>query len=73
MSVNELYSFGRKTLSFARGVTFLTKISITEKSLMGEDESAFTERLLKKYRNEEGTIEIVFKNGRPDYAIVTIA
>jgi hypothetical protein len=70
--VNELYNFGRKSLSFAKGVASLTKISITEKSLLGEDEKAFTQRLLKKYGNDQGTMEIVFKNGRPDYAIITL-
>jgi hypothetical protein len=73
MPMNELHSFGRKTLSFAKGVSFLTKTAITEKSLAGEDECTFTQRLLNKYCDDEGTIEIVFKHGRPDYAIVTIA
>jgi hypothetical protein len=73
MAVNELHSFGRKTLAFAKGVTFLTKISVTEKTLLGEDENAFTQRLLRKYGDGQGTMEIVFKNGRPDYAIVTLA
>jgi hypothetical protein len=70
--VNGSYDFGRKSFSFSKGVASLTKVSITEKSLVGEDENTFTQRLLKKYANEEGTIEIVFKNGHPDYAIVTL-
>ena len=39
---------------------------------LGEDEDAFTERLMRKYGNHQGTIEIVFKGGQPDYAIITL-
>ena len=65
--------FGRKTLSFAEGATVLTKTTITEKAMSGEDETSFTQRLLRKYENQRGAIEIVFKNGRPDYAVVTLS
>jgi hypothetical protein len=49
----------------------LTGTSVTERSLKGEDENAFAKRLMKMYGKNEGTIEIVFKMGRPDYAIVS--
>jgi hypothetical protein len=65
------FLFGRKFITFSDGDASLTKVSITEKSLTGEDEQSFTQRLLSKYEKEEGTMEIVFKNGRPDYAIIT--
>ena len=68
----ELLKYGRKTLSFAHGEASLTRISVTERVLPREDESTFTQRLLKKYGEQQGTIEIVIKNGRPDYAIITI-
>ena len=29
--------------------------------------------LLEKYQDQQGTIEIVFKRGRPDYAIITFS
>ncbi len=66
-----LFSFGRKFISFSDGESSLKKVSVTEKSLNGEDEDAFTQRLLTKYGKQEGEMEIVFKNGRPDYAIIT--
>jgi hypothetical protein len=68
--MNELLSFGRKILSFSKGEAFVTEICVTEKSLADENEQKFTQRLLGKYREHEGTIEIVIKNGRPDYAII---
>ena len=63
--------YGRKTFSFAEGVTVLTAICVTEKAMSDEDEASFTRRLAKKYKGQRGTIEVVFKNGHPDYAIVT--
>ena len=63
--------FGRRRLSFGDGKMELLNTSITIRSLPGENEQAFTERLMKDYCEKEGTIEIVFKGGHPDYAIVT--
>jgi hypothetical protein len=63
--------FGRKIFSFGKGEPVLESTSITEKALSHEDECAFTRRILQKYDSEQGTIEIVFKRGRPDYAIIT--
>jgi len=68
----KVINFGRRRYSFAQGCVELTRTDITERSLNGEDEEAFTRRLMKKYGASEGTIEIVFKKGRPDYAIVTL-
>lgn len=65
--------YGRKTYSFIEGKTIHTGTTITEKSLPGETEQEFTARLTKKYIDQKGTLEVVFKGGRPDYAIVTIA
>lgn len=66
-------SFGRKKFAFSQGVSTLTSMSITEKPLPDEDEAAFTARLLAKYADCEGDIEIVFKHCAPEYAIVTIS
>ena len=65
--------FGRKILSFDKGRAVLKSTSVTEKALSDEDEMAFTRRLVKKYRDQRGMIEVVFKRGRPDYAIVTFS
>lgn len=65
-------SFGRKKFTFSEGVSTLTCMSITEKPLPLEDEAAFTARLLTKYANCQGDMEIIFKHGKPDYAIITI-
>ena len=51
----------------------LTGTSINERPLIGEDENAFAKRLTKMYGKGNGTIEIVFKKGRPEYAIVSFA
>ena len=48
-------------------------MSITERALVGEDERAFTERLMRLYGQQKGTIEIVFRSGCPDYAIITLS
>ena len=68
----KVINFGRRRYEFANGNVELTRTDITERSLNGEDEEAFTKRLMKLYGNREGTIEIVFKKGRPNYAIVTL-
>jgi hypothetical protein len=62
--------FGRKIYSFNNGDMVLKSTSVTEKALPDENETAFTHRLVKKYRNQQGVIEVVFKRGRPDYAII---
>ena len=49
----------------------LTSTSITERALIGENERTFTERLLRIDDDQKGTIEIVFKNDRPNYAFIT--
>ena len=67
----EHIKFGRKVFSFGQGGTVLKSTSVTEKALSGEDEIAFTCRLVEKYEGQHGTIEVVFKRGRPDYAIIT--
>ena len=64
--------FGRKHFSFTEGVPKLESMSITEKPLKGEDESSFTERLVHQYGGQHGTIEVVIKSGRPEYAIITL-
>ena len=63
--------FGRKVFSFDKGQTVLESICVTEKAVPDEDEAAFTRRLMEKYKEQRGTIEVVFKRGRPDYAIIT--
>lgn len=64
--------FGRKIYSFGEDGAVLTSTSVTEKALPDEDEMTFTRRLLEKYKGQQGTIELVFKRGRPDYAIITL-
>jgi hypothetical protein len=68
----KVIEYGRRRFTFSNGKKVTTSTSITEKALRSEDEEAFTERLMKKYGNQQGTIEIVFKGGRPDYAIITM-
>lgn len=65
-------AFGRKKFTFSKGVSTLTSTSITEKSRHGETEAQFTSRLLAKYADAHGEMEIVFKQGLPDYAIITL-
>jgi hypothetical protein len=67
----QMIKYGRRKYNFANGMVELTGTSITEKASAGEDEQAFTRRLMKKYGNKQGTVEIVFKNSSPDYAIIT--
>jgi hypothetical protein len=69
----ESLKYGRRFYSFDEDQVVLHKTSITEKALPGEDEAAFTRRLLEKSQGRSGTIEVVFKRGRPDYAIITFS
>jgi len=62
--------YGRKTFTIVKGTAVLKSTEITEKPLQHEDEKAFTQRLLHKYGHRQGTVEIVFRNGRPNYAIL---
>ena len=66
-------SFGRRKFSFSFGRAVLKSTSVTERALIGENERTFTERLLQIYGDRQGTIEMVFKNDRPDYAIITFS
>ena len=59
--------------SFDEGDAELTSTVVTESALPDEDEAAFTHRLLVKYPVQRGTIEVIFKRGRPDYAVITIS
>ncbi len=68
----KVIDYGRRRFTFSNGKKVMTSTSITERSLTGEDEEAFTERLMKKYGKQQGTIEIVFKGGQPHYAIITL-
>jgi hypothetical protein len=63
--------YGRKTFSFDEAGAVLTSTSVTEKALPNEDEETFTRRLMERYKGQQGTIEVVFKRGQPDYAIIT--
>ena len=65
--------FGRRSFSFKNGKAVPESMSITERALVGEDEQTFTERLMRLYGKQKGTIEIVFRCGRPDYAIITFS
>lgn len=64
--------FGRRKFAFVDGKAELLSTSITVRSRVGEAEDAFKERLLEMVGSERGTIEIVYKGGRPEYAIITI-
>ncbi len=63
--------FGRKKYSLKKGKPILESTSVTVRTLPREDEEAFTERLIKLYGHREGTVEMVFKAGQPDYAVIT--
>jgi len=65
--------FGRKIYSFDNGDVVLKSTSVTEKALPNEDERTFTRRLVEKYQDQRGVIEVVFKRGHPDYAIITFS
>jgi len=66
----ETVNYGRKTFSITEGAAVLKCTEITEKPLLHEDEKAFTKRLLHKYGHLQGTVEIVIRNGRPNYAVL---
>jgi hypothetical protein len=66
-------NFGRRRFSFKNGKAVPESMSITERALVGEDEQTFTERLMRLYGKQKGTIEIVFRSGCPDYAIITFS
>jgi hypothetical protein len=66
----ETVNYGRKTFSIIKGMAVHKSTEITEKPLPHEDEKAFTQRLLHKYGHLQGTVEIVFRNGRPNYALL---
>jgi hypothetical protein len=51
----------------------LESTSVTERALPNEDERTFTRRLVNKYQDQRGVIEVVFKRGLPDYAIITFS
>ena len=70
---NAALKYGRKIFSLDKGNTVLKSISVTEKAMSGEDEMAFIYRLVEKYDGQQGTIEVVFKRGHPDYAIITFS
>lgn len=63
--------FGRKRYSLVEGKPVLKSTSITIRTRPGEDEEAFTKRLVGQYGQYEGTVEMVFKRGVPDYAVIT--
>jgi hypothetical protein len=66
----EIVHYGRKTFSIASGTAVLKSTEITEKPLRHEDEQAFTQRLMHKYGHLQGTVEIVIRDGRPNYAVL---
>ncbi len=68
----KVINFGRRRYAFADGAVELMRTDITVKPLNGEDEEAFADRLMMMFGNKEGTFEIVFKKGRPAYAVVTL-
>jgi hypothetical protein len=65
--------FGRRHLSFSNGSAVHTRTTVTVRANPGEDEHAFTQRLLAQCNGREGTIEIIFRAGVPEYAIITIS
>lgn len=69
----ESIQYGRRHISFSNGKAVFTGTSLTEKAFPGEDEEAFTTRLLRTYHRKRGTIEIVFKAGSPEYAVITFS
>ena len=71
MKQSRTIRFGRRKFAFSNGKVELQSTSVTERALATEDEEAFTSRLLQLYGHREGTIEVVFKRGQPDYAIIT--
>jgi hypothetical protein len=72
MANHETVKYGHKTFTLTQGALELTGTTITEKALPNEDENTFLMRLLAIYGDEDGTIEIVIKQGRPEYAIICV-
>lgn len=66
-------TYGRRRLAFSRGSVVHTSTVLTIRAEDGEDEATFTQRLLRTCADSEGTIEIVFRAGAPEYAVVTIS
>jgi hypothetical protein len=64
--------YGRRCLTFSKGCAVYTSTVWTVRALPGEDEQAFTRRLLTECGESEGTLEIVFRAGVPDYATITV-
>ena len=73
MNKARVIKFGRRKFTFSNGKVKLESTSVTERALASEDEETFTNRLLQLYGQREGTIEIVFRRGQPDYAIITFS
>jgi hypothetical protein len=67
----EIIKYGRRKYTFLEGKLKPAGLSITERSLRGENEKEFTSRLMKSYGKKQGTIEVILKNGFPDYAVIT--
>jgi len=67
----ETIKFGRRKFTVVDGKTKLLSTSITVRAFKGEDEQAFFERLKEMCGNAQGFMEIIFKAGCPDYAIIT--
>jgi hypothetical protein len=65
--------YGRKIFSFDEAGTALKSTVVTEKVLPGENEEGFIRRLSEKYQGQQGTIEVVFKRGLPDYAVISFS
>ena len=65
--------YGRKIFSFDEAGTALESTVVTEKVFPGENEEAFIRRLSDKYQGQQGTIEVVFKRGLPDYAVISFS
>jgi hypothetical protein len=64
--------YGRRRLSFSHGRAVHTCTIHTVQANPEEDEAAFVQRLLAECSASEGTIEIVFKAGQPQYAVLTV-
>lgn len=69
----QILNYGRKKHLFSQGNSRLVSVSVTERCREGEDEDTFMNRLLAQYGHREGTLEVIFKNSRPDYAILTFS
>jgi hypothetical protein len=64
--------YGRRRLAFSNGCAVPTSTMYTVRAHSAEDEAAFIQRLLDECDADQGTIEIVFKGGFPEYAVVTV-